>query len=183
VKPAIRRAVLAALCALSVSGCIDSAKPLLSDSKALFGPQLHLQFFSLRKGFAHDPEQARYVWNGTHYVHADGGMSDIGAFSVHPFEGGDYILQSMPGKSGQPTEYAVLHTLTGGVYQVIPVDEDDADAATRAAHCRHVDKSYCRIATRDELLAFARATAARHKTVGGLAIRLPDVAQRRDRKP
>ena len=111
------------------------------------------------------------------------GMADISAFSVHPFAVGDYIVQSGPPKDGQATEYALLHTLTDGVYQVIPVDEDDADQATRTAQCRPVDKSYCLIETRDELLAFARATATRHRTDGGLVIRLPDVAEREDHKP
>jgi hypothetical protein len=182
VKPAILRAIFAALCALSVSGCIDSAQPILSDSQARFGPQLHLQFFSLRKGFAHDPEQARYVWNGAHYVHAEGGMADINAFSIHPFDGSDSILQSVPGKPGQPTEYAVMHPLADGVFQVIPVDEDDADEPTRAANCRPVAQSSCRIETREQLFAFARATAARRKTVGGLAIRLPVDTEKTDRR-
>lgn len=168
------RAAIAALCALTLTGCIDSAQPILSDSQALFGPQLRLQFFSLRKGFAHDPEQARYVWNGAHYTHAEGGMSDIVAFSVHPFEAGDYLIQSVPPARERVTEYALLHTLTDGVFQVIPVDEDDADEATRAANCRRVDKSPCRIETRDQLLAFARATAAHRKHAGGLVIRLDD---------
>jgi hypothetical protein len=39
----------------------------------------------------------------------------------------------------------------------------------------------CRIETREQLFAFARATAARRKTDGGLAIRLPD--DMRARKP
>ena len=75
------------------------------------------------------------------------------------------------------TEYALLHKLAEGVYQVIAIDEADADEPTRAAYCGKGDKtdpSPCRIATRDQLFAFARATAARRKTDGGLVIRLPD---------
>ena len=36
-KSILIRAVVAALCALSLTGCIDSASPILSDSQPLFG--------------------------------------------------------------------------------------------------------------------------------------------------
>jgi hypothetical protein len=39
---------------------------------------------------------------------------------------------------------------------------------------QHTDGAACRIETRDQLFAFARATAARKKDNGGLAIRLED---------
>ena len=53
--------------------------------------------------------------------------------------------------------------------------------ATRAANCGKGDKaktSACRIETRDQLLAFARATAASRKNLGGLVLRLPDAPER-----
>ena len=46
---------------------------------------------------------------------------------------------------------------------VIAIDEDDADEPTRAAHCKHPGGAACRIETREQLFAFARATAAQHK--------------------
>lgn len=163
-----------ALCALLLAACVDSSDPILTDAQSVFGPKFQLQFFSLRKGVAYDPERATYVWNGTHYIHASGGMDDVRAFSVHPFEGGDYIVQSVPGERERTTEYALLHTLADGVYLLTPVDEDDADNATRAANCRKVGQSSCRIETQAQLFALARASAARRKDTGGLVIRLPD---------
>ena len=65
-----------------------------------------------------------------------------------------------------------MRKLAEGVYQVIAIDEDDADAATRAAECKHPGGAACRIETREQLFTFARATAAKRKTDGGLAIRL-----------
>jgi hypothetical protein len=177
VKPFIVRAIIAALCALSLSGCIDSSRPILTDAQPVFGPHLRLQLFSLRKGYAHEPEQAEYAWNGALYVHAGGGMRDVTAFSVHPFEAGDYIIQSVPNERDRTTEYALLHTLINGVFQVIPVDDDDASEAARTANCHRGDKMSCRIETRDQLFIFARATAARQKKDGGLVIRLPDKAE------
>lgn len=177
-KPLVGRAILAALFALSLSGCIDSSSPILADAEPVFGQRLKLQFFTLRKGFAENPEQATYVWNGSLYAHASGGMKSVSAFSVHPFEAGDYIVQTVPAKRVHGTEYAIMHKLAEGVFQVIAIDEDDADAATRTAYCRKAQNSSCQIVTREHLFAFARATAARRKDNGGLVIRLPNAPER-----
>lgn len=165
----------------SLSGCIDSSSPILADSQPVLGQKLRLQLYGLRKGIARDPERATYVWNGALYAHASGGMRDIDAFSVHPFEAGDYIIQSVPTQRARITEYALMHKLVEGVFLVVPVDEDDADEPTRAAYCKRIDKSACHIETREQLFAFARATAARRKDDGGLAIRLPDGLDRPQR--
>lgn len=170
-----RFTVVAALCALSLSACVDSSGPILTGSQPILGPKLQLQLYSLRKGYADDPEKATYTWDGKLYVHAGGGMKDVSAFSVHAFEGGDFIVQDVPAKRPQMSEYGLVRQLADGVYLVRAIDEDDADEATRAAHCGKVDKadpSPCRIKTREQLFAFARATAARRHADGGLAIRL-----------
>jgi hypothetical protein len=176
------RATIAAICVASLAGCIDSSSPILPDSQPLFGPLLKLQLYSLRKGRASDPEQVTFVWNGALYSRATGGIKDVSAFSIHDFEAGDYIIQSIPAKRPGITEYAVMHKLVDGVYQINAIDEDDADGSTRSANCGKGEKNdrACRIETRDQLLAFARATAARQKTDGGLAIRLPDGPDKRE---
>lgn len=180
--PSLLRPVLSlgtlALSAILLSGCIDSSAPILTNAQPVFGPRLNLQLYGLRQGYAHDPEQARFTWNGKLYTQAGSGMNDVAGFSMHPFEGGDYIVQSVPVRKPQNPEYALMRKLADGVYQVIAIDEDDADAPTRAAHCRHPGGAACRIETREQLLTFARATAARRKEDGGLAIRLPDDAEK-----
>ena len=180
-KSFIVRAVFTALCALSLAACVDSSGPILSDSQPVFGPRLKLQLYSLRKGYARDPERATYTWNGALYVKAGGGTHDVAAISVHPFEAGDYIIQSVPANKALNTEYAVLHKLADGVYLMIAVDEADADEATRAANCKHPGGAACRIETREQLFAFARATAARKRDDGGLVIRLPDGSDKPER--
>jgi hypothetical protein len=185
VKSLAVRAAIAALCAVALSGCIDSADPILTDAQPVFGQRLKLQFFTLRQGFAREPEQARYKWNGALYSHASGGMRDVSAFSVHPFEAGDYIIQDVPARHPRISEYALLHKIADGVYQVLPIDEADADEQTRAAYCGKGDNanpSPCRIENRDQLFAFARATAARRKDDGGLVIRLDDGSDRPARR-
>ena len=173
-KRVLVRAGLAALCAGFLAGCVDSKGPILAESQPALGPRLKLQLYSMRKGYAEDPEQARFAWNGKLYAHTGGGMADVRGFSVHPFEGGDYIIQSVPKKRPRMAEYALMRPLADGVYHVVVIDEADADAATRTAHCAKLPNVACRIATREALFAFARATAARHRDEGGLAIRLAD---------
>ena len=168
------RFAIAALCALSLSACIDSSTPILPDAQPLLGQTLALQVFSLRKGVAHDPEQTRYVWNGKHYAHAGGGMADVPGFSLHAFEGNDTIVQSVPGPRDRGVEYALMRKLADGVFLVVPIDEDDADAATRDKYCQHADNAPCRITTHEQLVVFARATAAQPKDKGALVIRLAE---------
>jgi hypothetical protein len=177
---------IAVLCAFMLAGCIDSTDPILTDSQPVFGPKLRLQFFTLRKGYAHDPERADFNWNGALYVHAGGGMRDVSAFSVNPFENGDYIIEEVPAKHPRITEYALLHKRADGVFQVLAIDEMDADEPTRAAYCSNGtkdDPSACRIQSRAQLVAFARATAARKKQDGGLVLLLPVGAERAERRP
>jgi hypothetical protein len=160
---------VAVFCALSLSGCIDSAGPILPDAKPLFEERLRRLLYTLHKGFA----DARYVHDG-------GGMSDVTAFTAHPFEASSYIIQSAGTKRPYIIEYAVAHRLAAGVYQAIAIDEDDANRATRAHYCKLLEESHCRVVTRKQLFVFARATAARHKGQGGLVVRLAnDVSEPR----
>lgn len=177
-KSFLVRAPLVALCGLALSGCIDSSGPILTDAQPILGPKLNLQLYALRDGRAHDPERARFSWNGRLYAQIGHGMNDVKGFTVHAFEGGDYIIQSLPARHPQLAEYAIMHPLADGVYQVIAIDEDDADAATRTAQCKHPGGTACRIETREQLFAFARATAVKKKPGGGLAIRLDDAKRR-----
>jgi hypothetical protein len=171
-----KSAALLVFASLALAGCIDSSGPILSDSQQAFGPKLRLQLYALHDGFAQDPEQAVFTWNGALYEHAGGALREVAAFSVHPFEGGDYIIQEVPRKRPRIAEYALLHKIADGVYLVQAIDEADADEPTRASMCGKgdaKDPSPCRIATREQLFAFARATAARRKQDGGLALLLP----------
>jgi hypothetical protein len=128
----------------------------------------------MRKGYAEDREQASFAWNGKLCSHAGGGIKDVRGVSVHSFEAGAYIVQSVPERRPQMAEYALMRQLIDGVYYIVVIDEGNADAATRAAHCAKLSGASCRIATRVALYAFARATAARHEDDGGLAIRLAE---------
>ena len=172
-RPFIRGAA-AILCVLSLSGCVDSSGLLFPDARPVLGEQLRLQFYSLRKGIADEPEQATYKWDSGKYLRTGGGMTDIGSFSVHPLARDSFIVQSAAAKRPGIFEYAVARRLVDGVYQVIAIDEADASRVTRARFCKRTSDSSCRIETRNQLYAFARATAERRKGQGGLVLRLAD---------
>src|SRR5262249_4825219 len=101
-------------------------------------------------------------------------MTDIGSFSVHPLARGIFVIQSASTKRPGIFEYAIARRLADGVYQVIGIDEADADRLTRARYCKRSSDSSCRIETRNQLYAFARATAERKRGQGGLVLRLAD---------
>ena len=164
----------AVLCAMSLSGCVDSSGPLLPDAQPVFGEQLRLQFYSLRKGIADEPEQATYKWDGATYLRTGGGMTDVGSFSVHPLARDTFVVQSAAAKRPGMFEYAIARRLADGVYQVTAIDEADAGRVTRARYCKRTSDSSCRIQKRNQLYAFARATAERRKGQGGLVLRLAD---------
>ena len=126
----------AILSALALSGCVDSSGPLLSDAQPVLGQQLRLQFYSLRKGTADEPEQATYKWDRGAYQRTGGGMTDISSFSVHPLARDTFVVQSAAAKRPGMFEYAVARRLVDGVYQVIAIDEADAGRVTRARFCK-----------------------------------------------
>jgi hypothetical protein len=164
--------------ALALAGCIRSNGPILIDAKPLFGTSLRLQLYSIRDGYARDPERVVFAWDGHLYKRTAGGLRDIQGFTAHAFEGGGLIIQTTSKKPGDPVEFALAHKAADGVWFVVPIDESDADEATRRANCKGDSKTVCLIERREQLLAFARLTAARPKQNGGLALRLPDAARR-----
>ena len=155
-----------------LAGCIDSAQPLLTDAQSLLGQQLRLQFYSLHDAAAHEPSMESFRWRGGRYVSIGGTVKDaakeIGDFTLHEFDDADLIVQSR--RPGKPVEYAIARKLADGTYLIVAVDENDADAATRGKYCTTDARTACRVTTRDAVLAFARATAAKPHATGGLAL-------------
>jgi hypothetical protein len=161
---------------LALAGCINSATSILSDSQPVLGERLHLKLYSLHGSDINDDnEEATFAWDGKRYVHKAGALGEYASFTAHPFENGSYILQGLPRDPSHQVEYALMHPIpiVQDGYVTVAIDEADADPATRTKFCKDQEKYSCRIETRDALLAFARATAAKKHGNGGLAIRMP----------
>jgi hypothetical protein len=156
----------------ALSGCIEAAQPILTDAQPLIGARPHLQFYVLRDGAAREPTAETFAWRGDRYVPVGGDAHDIGPFSLHAFEGGDFLVQSL--RPGKAVEFAVARKLADATFLLIAVDETDADEVTRAKFCNKEAAVACRVATRDAVVAFARATAAKPHTGGGLAVLVAD---------
>jgi hypothetical protein len=162
----------AALAALALTGCISSSAPVLSDAKPVLGERGLIHAFTLSQGAAHDPEVLSFQWSGSRYlVHGKSlGFSD---FTAYPYEGRDWILQGTTQRRPQRIEYGLARRLAEGVYLLVPLNEDDADEATREKFCTKTQDASCRIATPEQLFVFARASAAKPVEGGGLAVVVP----------
>jgi hypothetical protein len=160
-----------ALAALALlAGCIHSAQPLFTDAEPLIGQRARLEFYVLRDGAAREPAAATFAWRNGRYVPVRGTASDIHDFTLHAFAGDDLIVQSL--RHGHPAEYGIARKLADGAYLLFAVDEADADDATRKAFCDTSAGTACRVATREAVMAFARASAAKPHPAGGLALLL-----------
>ncbi len=176
VRSSRRMRFLPPLLALSIftllTNCIESTQPLLGDARPLLGDRLRFQLYALHDGAAHDPIVATFVWRGNRYALTSSGREGFGDITIHPFEGPNWIVQSI--RPGLPTEYAIARGLADGTYLAVPIDEADADEPTRSRFCSKDTAASCRVGTRDAVVAFARATAAKPHSTGGLAVLLAD---------
>lgn len=159
---------------LLLSACVESEIPLVSEAKPLFGQQGHFQLYDLSDGAAHRPVRAAFRWDGGQYVVTGPEPSDRGAFTTHEFEGRDLLIQVAPDDKTKGYRYALARKLAEGVYLYFLVEENDADETTRKTFCASIQEYSCWVATREGLLAFARASAAKSRDSGNLAIIVAD---------
>jgi hypothetical protein len=170
VRFALQLLALASLALLA--GCIDSTEPLLGDARPLLGERLNLQLYAMRKNELYDPATANFVWQNGRYVRAGGTDTSLHDFTVHTFRGSDLIAQEI--HAGAPVNYAILRELAEGTYLVFVIDESDASKATRRRFCVNTRGPGCTVETRQAVLAFARASAAKRPSTGGLVLLLAD---------
>jgi hypothetical protein len=165
-----KAAVTAVLAAL-VGGCVDSAAPLLTGAQPAFGPDVKVHVYLLGESHAAGPNIGIYHWDGHEYRALDTPSFEVAAFTAIPLAGNDLIIQS---RSTRPqikgVEYGIARKIASSTYMVSAIDEEDADAATRAKFCAAGGSDSCHVATRDGLLALARAAAAKPELRGSLAI-------------
>jgi hypothetical protein len=157
-----------------LAGCIDSDGPILTDAKPLFGETVRFHLFSLDRGRANDGQAANYRWNGSRYVPVGEPKDGATPFTAHAIDDTLFVVQGFEQARSSHVDYAVARKLTDGVFLVVAIDAADVDEATRARLCERRGTYSCGISTREALLTFARATAAKPRETGGLAIVLAD---------
>lgn len=166
------RVLVVAGLALSLSGCISSPTPILSDANAILGEQGEIHFFSAPGSGPREHSVMKFEWSGSRYVFS-GRSGSVSDFTAHPFEGRDLIVQSTAARTPRLTEYAIARRLADGVYLIFPINEDDVDDPTRERFCTKTQDVSCRITTPEQLFVFAKATAAKDEDTGGIAVIVP----------
>jgi hypothetical protein len=153
----------------ALTGCISSATPILTDAKPVLGERGQIHAYALSEGTARDPAVVSFQWNGSRYV-VHGKSIGISDFTLHPYEGRDLVIQSTSQRAPRTIEYGLARRLADATYLLLPINEDDADTAMREKFCTKTPDASCRIATTEQIFAFARATADKPVEGGGLAV-------------
>ena len=153
--------MVAVTAALSLSACVESTVPLLTDARPLLGERFEVHLYeNFVDGKAGDFHTSAYQWKDGEYLGNRGLARDAKRFVAEPLEANDFLLQSTD--STNHFNYWIGRKLAGGVYWIFSLDETDADDATRAAACeKDQPEGICRVSSHDELLRMARATAAK----------------------
>jgi len=151
-----------AIAALSLSACVESQKPLLTDTKPTLGNQLDIHLYERFVGRTSlDFHATSYTWSDGKYTRVSGLARDVASFVYQPIEGGDFIVQGTD-ETQSIFNYWIGRKLLDGVYLIFPLNEADSDAATRDAACaKNQPDGICMVGKYDDLISLARATAAR----------------------
>ena len=154
--------VIAAVASLNLSACVVSEKPLLKNSKPTLGQQFDVHLY---ERFTHRQASAfhasSYSWKDGQYARATGLAQDVTNFVYEPLGENDFLIQAS-GDRKSLFNYWIGRRLIDGVYLIFPLNEMDADAAVRESACAKDEPvGICRIATHDDLLTLARATASK----------------------
>ena len=157
---------------LALDGCISSTSPILSDSKPVLGQRGVIHAFTLSDGAAHDPALVTFQWSGSRYL-VSGKSIGFSDFTAHAYEGRDWILQGTTQRPPHRIEYGLARKLADGVYLLLPINEEDADASPRGTFCTKTQDASCGIATPEQLFVFARASADKTPEGGALAVVVP----------
>jgi hypothetical protein len=162
--------VLLALVAFTLSGCITSQTPLLSDAAPLFGEQFQLNLYeNFVDGRAKSLKTSTFGWTGDRYVLLSGTLdarTGVKYFVAEPAEGNDFIVQL---SNGHMYFYLLARELADGTYRIIPI-EQNVDVSTRNTLCVTKDIIDCTIATRTQLDAFVDAAAAKEVNYTGQVV-------------
>ena len=155
------------LCAAFVlTACVQSEKPLLAGSTPLLGKRFQLTLYQdFTEEKARSVNTSVFRWNDTHYALVSGDSSGIQYFVVQRLDGGDLLIEANENNH----VYLLGRKLAERTYRILPVDQNDVDAATRDRTCATRNPVICTIKTRRQLDTFVRAAAAKtggHRIVG-----------------
>ena len=80
---------------LALTGCVESATPIVMDAKPLLGQQFNVHLYEdFTDGKPRNFHAASYRWANGEYVRASGFGSDAKKFVAEPLAGSDFVIQS-----------------------------------------------------------------------------------------
>jgi len=161
-KTSLLKFTAAIVATLTLAACVESQAPLITDAKPVLGQQfqvhLYENFVNNKAGEVH---ASFYQWKDGAYVRANGLARDAKQFVAQPLAANDFLLQSAD-ESSRVFHYWIGRKLNPGVYLIFPLDEADAGDAVRKSACgENQPEGLCRVTTHAQLVALARATAAK----------------------
>jgi len=156
---------------LALSGCVESQMPLMTDAKPLLGQQFEVHLYeNFVDGRANDFHTSVYQWRDGQYVRGSGMARDAKRFVAQSLAANDFLIQSSD-EDAKVFYYWIGRKLATGVYLIFPLNEIDADEATRSAACgTNQPAGICRVRSFDQLVALARATAAKPMREAALGV-------------
>ena len=111
-----------------------------------------------------------FRWQDGAYVNVGGGATKFRQFVSRPLQAEDSIIQGSDA-GGKLFTYWIGRKLADGAYLIIPVDEEDVDAAVRNTLCaKRQPKDFCIIDTNEQLVTLAKATAIKPMKNAELAV-------------
>jgi hypothetical protein len=159
----LARTLLALVLTALTAGCIEveSEAPLFGEARPLHGPWSVYSHQRLVEGRVVAPravEMSLVVWEGSGYRLVTESQGAVRSLSLHPVEPALVIVQAQEGGGlfSRPTfVYALARRQMDGVWALVPVL-----APSGGRGCAGGTNGRCRLASRADVIAAARATAA-----------------------
>jgi hypothetical protein len=145
--------------------------PLITDARPLLGQHFEVHLYeTFVDGKASDFHSSTYYWKEGQYVRGSGLARDAKRFVAQPLAANDFLLQSSD-DNAKLFNYWIGRKLAVGVYLIFPLDETDANDATRKAACgKDLPEGICRVENYEQLVTMARATAAKPVGISALGV-------------
>ena len=177
------RAAFLVAAGFCLSSCVVSDKPLVADGKPFLGPQFTMVLyrdFSAGKGYA--PQQVSYRWVDGGYQRESVSHAHMVKFVAEVLDGRDFLIERSQAAPGEATSnvftYWIGRQVSDGAYLIFPVNENDLSVTERDAICaKDEPEGFCTVKTHEQLVASARATAAKPPREPAVAVLMDENAR------
>jgi hypothetical protein len=166
--PTAKTTALILLAGFMLAACVQSEKPMLTGTKPVLGEQFQLNLFDdFTDGKATTVKTAVFRWDDSRYVLISGNLADVKIIAAQPLDDTNSLIQVSNEKDYM---YVLGRKLAEGTYRILPVNEEDLDAAAQKRNCVTLKGHTCTIATRQQLDTLVRASLGKTITYNMVAV-------------